>query len=77
MEPGEIMYYNWNRMVVLEHLPKTYRNKREDEMRTKFQRSFSSEEGSEMTEYCWALAKLVEKTLTPEVIRSVDLHMKK
>jgi len=76
MEPGKAMYYNWNRVVLLDHRPTTEGIRIEKEMRIALQNSFASDPGADMTKKSWAVAKLVEKTLTPDVIKSVDLYMK-
>lgn len=76
MKPGEVMYYNWNRMALLSRRTQTKAIQIEIEMRTALQNAFASNPGDEMTEMSWKIVEQVKTTLSPEVIKSVDIYMK-
>ena len=76
MTSGTAMYYNWNRMVVLDRLPQTEKVIQERDMRSSFQNAFSAPAGDGEDPRCQEVARMVKTTLLPEVIASVDKLMK-
>ena len=76
MEPGTVMYYNWNRMCVLERLPQTKKVKDENSMRVTFQNAVSGPPGDDLSPECLRVVEIIRKTLTPDVLSTVDKLMK-
>jgi len=74
MEPGKIMYYNWNRVPFL-HSRKTTPSEEEEEVtyRIGLQNAFASVKSDQEAD---KITLTVEKTLSEEVIKSVDSFMK-
>lgn len=74
MKTGEIMFYNWNRIAFLDSKQnKTPQEEKEIEIRISFRDSFVGIENEENAE---KIAGQVEKTLSSEVIKSVDKFIK-
>lgn len=73
MESGEAMYYNWNRIALLSRNKITDDISKEIKLRMSFQNAFSCVPGDNGDK---DIAAKVEKTLTPDVIKSVDLFMR-
>lgn len=75
---GEIMYYNWNRMALLERREKkTDLEEKEVSMRLHFQNAFACTKDDEKGEEDRIkVATTVKKTLSKQVIKSVDSFMR-
>jgi len=75
MEPGTVMYYNWNRMAYLDKKKRTPEIDVEKTMRTQFQNAFAC---AATDEDAFKISHdIVEPTLLKEVINSVDSMMRK
>ena len=73
MEPGKIMYYNWNRVAFLHSRKTTPSEKEEVTYRIGLQNAFAGVKSDQEAD---KIALTVEKTLSEEVIKSVDMFMK-
>lgn len=73
MESGKIMYYNWNRVSFLHSRKTTPSEEEEVTYRINLQNAFASVKSDQEAE---KIALKVEKTLSEEVIKSVDSFMK-
>lgn len=76
MKPGTVMYYNWNRMCVLGHMPQTDEVREENSMRVAFQNAYSGPPGEDLSPERLRVVEIIKKTLTPDVISTVDKLMK-
>ena len=75
MKPGQIMYYNWNRMVLIGKLKKQTKDIiNERHLRTNFQNRFALEKTD--ANACAFAINTVKKTITLDIIKSVDKYMK-
>jgi len=73
MKTDEIMFYNWNRIAFLDSKQnKIPQEKQEIELRISFRNSFVEVENEENAE---EIARTIEKTISLEVIESVDMFI--
>lgn len=73
MKTGEIMFYNWNRIAFLDSKKnKTPQEKQEIELRISFRDSYVK---VKLKKYAEEIARTIEKTISLEVIESVDMFI--
>ncbi|MDN5309000.1 MAG: hypothetical protein PWP14_394 [Methanolobus sp.] len=74
MDSGKIIYYNWNRISMLNQKAENSLSEKEEiSSRIGFQNDFANEKTD--TE-AYRVAGIIEKTITPDIIKKVD-HFRK
>jgi hypothetical protein len=74
MDSGKIMYYNWNRISMLNQKAENSPSEKEEiSLRIGFQNDFAN---AKTDTEAHQVATIIEKTITSDIIKKVDRFMK-